>query len=115
MNRPSPRRGEVWLTDLDPPFDHEQAGQRPVLVVSVDLFNSSAADMLVAVPLTTKLRQVVWHVAIQPPEGGTTRPSQIKCDHIRAISPRRLIRRMGVISAATLAEVEDRLRVLLDL
>jgi mRNA interferase MazF len=35
----APARGEVWLADLNPTWGHEQAGRRPVLVVSDDLFN----------------------------------------------------------------------------
>jgi mRNA-degrading endonuclease toxin of MazEF toxin-antitoxin module len=38
---PSPQRGEVWLSDFDPNFGHEQGGRRPVLMVSVDSFNST--------------------------------------------------------------------------
>ena len=115
MNKPSPRRGEVWHTDLDPPFDHEQAGQRPVLIVSVDAFNDSASNLVVTVPVTTRLRALPWHVSIQPPEGGTARPSEIMCDHVRAISPKRLIRRMGAVSPQTMFEVGKRLRILLEL
>lgn len=115
MKKPAPRRGEVWHTDLDPPFDHEQAGQRPVLIVSVDSFNASASNLVVSVPVTTRRRGVLWHISIEPPEGGTTRPSEIMCDHVRAISPKRLIRRMGAVSPETMLEVEDRLRMLLDL
>ena len=51
----------------------------------------------------------------EPPEGGTTRPSVIMCDNVRAVSKERLVRRLGAVSSHTLAEVEDRLRVLLGL
>jgi len=115
VRNPSPRRGEVWHTDLDPRFDHEQAGQRPVLIVSVDAFNDSASNLVVAVPVTTRRRGLPWHFSIQPPEGGTTRPSEIMCDHVRAISPKRLIRRMGIVTPETMLEVGKRLRILLDL
>jgi mRNA-degrading endonuclease toxin of MazEF toxin-antitoxin module len=39
---PHPARGEIWGVDLSPVLGHEQGGQRPALVVSVDAFNSSA-------------------------------------------------------------------------
>ncbi len=33
------KRGEVWLANLDPVVGNEQAGKRPILIVSVDFFN----------------------------------------------------------------------------
>jgi mRNA interferase MazF len=39
MNLQEPARGEIWDLDLDPILGREQAGFRPALVLSVDLFN----------------------------------------------------------------------------
>jgi mRNA interferase MazF len=108
-------RGEVWYVDFGQTVGHEQAGLRPVVVVSVDLFNESPAEMIVIVPITSHRRGIVLHVPTEPPEGGTTRPSVIMCDNVRAVSKERLVRRLGAVSSHTLAEVEDRLRVLLGL
>jgi len=38
-----PSRGDIWLADFNPIRGHEQAGQRPVLVISEDLFNKGLA------------------------------------------------------------------------
>lgn len=105
-----PRRGDVWAADLDPSFGHEQAGRRPVLVVSVDPFNTGLSGLAVVLPITSRLRPLPLHVPIQPPEGGLRVPSAV-----RSIDRRRLIDRWGAVSAATLATVEDRLRRLLGL
>ncbi len=51
-----PQRGEVWLIDFDPIRGHEQAGRRPALILSVDVFNAGPADLVVAVPITKTLR-----------------------------------------------------------
>jgi mRNA interferase MazF len=93
----------------------EQAGTRPVVIVSVDGFNQSSAELVIAVPLTSRQRRVRTHVEILPPEGGLTVASYIKCEDVRSISPERLIRRMGNVSPATLSEIELRLRFLLGL
>jgi mRNA interferase MazF len=53
------------------------------------------------------------HVQILPPEGGIRRPSVILCDAVRCISKERLSERWGAVSPATLAIVEDHLRILL--
>lgn len=111
----SPAYGEVWFGDLDPTVGHEQAGERPVLVLSIDAFNQSQAGLVVILPITSRLRGIPWHVPLSPPEGGLTRPSAILCDSLRSVSQQRLGRRMGTVSAATLQAVQDRLRILLNL
>lgn len=112
---PDPSRGEIWLVDLNPTRGHEQAGHRPGLVISVDLFNHGPAGLMVILPLTTRAKGIPFHVAISPPEGGVTQPSFIKCEDVRSVAKERLSRRFGSVSATTIAAVEDRLRILLNL
>lgn len=111
----APSRGEVWLVDLDPARGHEQAGKRPGLVVSVDLFNRGPAELVVVVPLTTRAKGIPWHVPVEPPEGGLEQKSFIKCEDVRSVAKERLTSRLGAVSSETLAAVEDRLRILLGL
>jgi mRNA interferase MazF len=75
-------RGEIWLMDLNPVRGREQAGKRPCLVISVDRFNQSPADLVVILPITSKDKQIPWHVKVQPPEGGLTMDSYIKCEDV---------------------------------
>jgi mRNA interferase MazF len=110
-----PRRGDVWLVDLIPTRGREQAGRRPALVVSVDLFNSGPADLVVVLPITSRERRIPFHVGIRLPEGGLRMPSWVKCEDVRSVSRERLVEHLGVISADSLAGVEDRLRILLGL
>lgn len=111
----SPIYGEVWFSDLDPTVGHEQAGERPVLVLSIDSFNRSPAGLVVILPITSRLRGIPWHVPVAPPEGGLTRPSVILCEALRSVSQQRLQYRMGAAAPATLRDVRDRLRILMDL
>jgi mRNA interferase MazF len=108
-------RGEIWLTDLNPVRGREQAGKRPCLVISVDRFNQSPADLVVMLPITSKDKRIPWQVKVQPPEGGLTMESCIKCEDVRSISVDRLEKRYGAVSRETLAAVEDRLRILMGL
>lgn len=110
-----PTRGEVWLADLNPVKGHEQAGKRPCLIISVDLFNQGASGLVVVLPITSKDKGILFHVELNPPEGGLKVRSFIKCEDVRSISVRRLERRWGVVSSETLAIVEDRLRILMGL
>lgn len=112
---PKPSRGEVWRVDLDPVRGHEQGRVRPALIISADLVNHGPAGLVTVVPLTTKARNLRSFLRIDPPEGGLPQTSYIICDQVRTVSVERLTKRFGTISPAVLAEVERRLKFLLDL
>jgi mRNA interferase MazF len=112
---PNPCRGEVWYADLDPHRGHEQAGCRPVLIVSEDTFNHGPADLVVVVSLTATLRPGALRIPVTPPEGGLKVASVILCESLRSIAKERLLTRWGRVEETTLATVEDRLRILLGL
>lgn len=113
---PNPSRGEIWLADLNPIRGHEQAGVRPVLIVSTDLFNHGPAGLVFALPVTRTDRRIPAHVPIEPPEGGVTSRSVILCDALRSISKERLRGEpWGRVTPATMERIEDILRTLLEL
>ena len=115
MSAPAPLRGDVWDLSFDPTIGHEQAGARPALIVSVDIFNDGPAELVVAIPLTRTQRRVRWHVPVSAPEGGLVSESFIQCENVRSVSKRRLKRLRGRVSEETMQQVEDRLRILLGL
>jgi mRNA interferase MazF len=110
-----PARGEIWLANLNPTLGREQAGRRPVLIVSEDLLNQGPAGLVIALPLTSTLRPIPTHVPVEAPEGGLRNRSAILCEAIRSISTVRLVERWGAVSARTMGAVEDRLRILMRL
>ena len=111
-----PRRGELWLADLQPTKGHEQTGRRPVLIVSANEFNFGPATLVFALPLTRTERQIPFHIAVDPPEGGLKARSFILCDSLRSISRERLgSAPWGNVSPTTLDKVEYALRILLEL
>jgi mRNA interferase MazF len=115
MSIPAPSRGEVWDINLDPTVGHEQAGSRPALILSVDIFNEGPADLVVVIPITRTARKVRWHVPVKPPEGGLVAESFIQCENVRSVSRQRVKRLRGQVSERTLQQVEDRVRILLGL
>lgn len=108
-------RGDIWMVRLDPTKGREQAGMRPALVISVDIFNHGAAELVVVIPITSKAKGIPLHVEITPPEGGLSLPSYAKCEDVRSISTSRLVRRLGKVTPTTVDAIEDRLRILLGL
>lgn len=109
------KRGEIWLIDFNPTKGREQAGIRPALIISVDYFNDSMANKIVACPLTSKDKGIPLDVALLPPDGGIVKNSFIKCEDIRSLSKERLIEKWGDISREKMDEVQKKLRLLLGL
>ena len=112
----SPRRGEVWLVDLNPPRGHEQVGRRPALIVSADAFNRSRAGLVMVVPLTTRARGIPTHVEVRPPDGGLHETSWARCEDLRSVSIERLMTGpLGKVPTEVLDAIGERLRLLLQL
>jgi mRNA interferase MazF len=109
----SPLRGEVWDFRLDPTEGYEQGGNRPCLVISNNHLNQSRAELVIIVPMSTRLRAINSHIVVEPPEGGVTSPSDIMCEHVRSLSTDRLIQYRGDVSRNTILSVEAAIRRLL--
>jgi mRNA interferase MazF len=58
---------------------------------------------------------VPLHVQVNPPEGGLREQSYVMCEAARSISVLRLVDRWGVVTAQTMAQIEDRLKILFEL
>lgn len=100
-----PRRGEIYLVRfLGQPADRKA---RPALVVSLDVRNRLAHDVVV-VPLSTTLRPGPTHVELPAGEGGLDYPSMAKCEQITTLHKSCLLRGpfAGMINLAIMAEVE---------
>lgn len=100
---------------MSPVRGHEQGRRRPALIVSNDILNHGPGNLVTVVPITSKGRPLRSFLRIDPPEGGINQTSYIICDQVRTVAKERLDKCFGSISGAALAEVEDRLKVLLDL
>lgn len=101
-----PAAGEVWDLQFSPQVGHEQAGFRPALVISNDYYNRTPNGLIIVVPFTRTDRGIRFHIRVQPPEGGLTRPSVLMCDQVRAQSIERFMRLKGTVSSGTLQAVQ---------
>ena len=109
------RRGDVWRGELDPVRGHEQGRARPVVIVSADLFNAGPARLVVVCPITTRFRRIPSHVPVAPPEGGLRAQRYVVCEQVRTVSTERLVLRLGELARPSMAAIDERLRILLDL
>jgi len=117
VNEPS-YQWSLFVVELDPTVGSEQAGRRPVLVISREVANA-ALPVVTALPLTShrKGRRVYPNEALLPAgTAGLDRESVVMAHQIRAISKRRLGARLGTIEDEELrAAVRAAVRVQLDL
>ncbi|MGF1428599.1 type II toxin-antitoxin system PemK/MazF family toxin [Kitasatospora sp. LaBMicrA B282] len=107
---------QVWMADLSPVIGSEQAGRRPVVVVSSPLFASFPTAMAIVVPLTTADRGLPHHVPVVSAQSGLNRPSWARTDDVRTISEQRLTGRpLGTVTDKEREEIRTYLRLMLDL
>lgn len=102
----TPRAGDIWYVDFSPQIGREQAGVRPALVVSNDAFNDVANDLHIICPMTTTNRGLAYHLPLEPPEGGLTRPSLVMCEQVKSQSIRRFLQYRGTVSEDVLDEAQ---------
>jgi len=110
-----PIRGDVYFARLDPTRGSEQAGARPVVIVSRDALNRHSS-VVVAIPLTTTLkRPYPSHVTISKGTGNLAQNSTALCEQVRAISKERLVKAVGHLPPEVMTQIDLALKIALDL
>ena len=114
---PKPVRGDVFSARLDPTEGSEQAGTRPVVVVSRDAINANS-PVVVIIPVTDAAnvkRVYPSHVVLARGSGGLKMDSVAKAEQIRAIQISRFVAYFGRLEAGTLSRVDEALKITLAL
>jgi mRNA interferase MazF len=99
-------RGEVRWADLNRTRGHEQAGQRPVLVVSHDVFNERSGTVI-AVALTSQEPRAGYPLTLELMPARLPKRSWVKTSQVRTLSTERVGRRLGRASDEEVARVVD--------
>jgi mRNA interferase MazF len=92
-------RGEIYWADLEPVRGHEQGGQRPVLIISQDLFNDRSGTVI-AMAITSQPQRAGFPFSYRLPEGTLPRDSWVKPSQVRTLSSERLGIRAGKLGVA---------------
>ena len=101
------KQGEIWNANLNPIQGSEQAGFRPVVIISGNLMND-LTNLVVCCPLTTKIKNYHGNVILDPTKfNGLVTNSEILTFHIRSISKDRLEQKIGKISALELKGIQN--------
>jgi mRNA interferase MazF len=99
-------RGEIYWADLNPVRGREQAGLRPVLILSNDLFNRRSGTVI-AMAITSQPQRAGFPLTFTLPESQLSKPSWVKISQVRTISVERLGKRMGFLEKEDLDRILD--------
>lgn len=97
-------RGEVRWADLNPTKGHEQAGARPVLILSHDVFNERSRTVI-AMALTSQEPRAGFPLTLELRDHKLPKRSWVKINQIRTLSTERIGRRLGRASEEELGSV----------
>lgn len=111
------KRGEVWWAELPEPAGSEPGFRRPVLVVQSDEFNRSRIGTTVAAAITSNLALAAapGNVGLPRRATGLPRDSVVNVSQLATLDKTFLTTRAGRITDVLLRQVEDGLRLALNL
>ncbi len=90
-------RGDIFWANLNPSIGHEQAGLRPVLILSRDVFNKYSGTVI-AVALTIQPPKAAFPLTLELNNSKLPKKSWVKISQIRTLSNKRLGKRIGKAS-----------------
>lgn len=112
-----PKRGEIYLTSLDPALGREIQKTRPALIVQNDLSNR-LSDLTIVAPITSTVRFPLnpMHVLLAADQFTGLRVTSVALfNQIRAVDRMRLIKRLGAIDSEALERVDEAIGISLGL
>ena len=105
-------RGEIRWADLNPVRGNEQAGLRPVLILSQDVFNERSGTVI-AVALTSHEPRAGFPLTLELTSQGLPKRSWVKISQIRTLAVERIGKRLSRASSEEIAQVVEGLNEIL--
>ena len=99
-------RGEIYWADLNPTRGHEQAGIRPVVIISHDVFNNKSGT-IIAMAITSQPQRAGFPLTHELKSGDLPKRSWVKISQIRTISTSRLEKMVGQVDPGELDTIID--------
>ncbi|WP_103919042.1 type II toxin-antitoxin system PemK/MazF family toxin, partial [Candidatus Venteria ishoeyi] len=99
-------RGEVRWAALNLVRGHEQAGRRPVVILSHDIFNKRS-ETVIAMALTSQPQKAGFPLTYLLEAGQLQKQSWVKIGQIRTLSVERIGKKLGFVEPEQLAEIID--------
>jgi len=99
-------RGEIRWADLDPTRGREQAGLRPVLILSHDVFNARSGTVI-AMALTSQPQRARFPLTLELSSPRLPKRSWVKISQIRTLSVERIGKRLAKVTPEELVQVVE--------
>jgi mRNA interferase MazF len=99
-------RGEIRWADLNPVRGHEQAGLRPVVVLSHDVFNERSGTVI-AMALTSQAQRAGFPLTFELRSAKLPKRSWVKISQVRTLSVERIGAKLGRTSPEELSQVVE--------
>jgi mRNA interferase MazF len=97
-------RGDIVWAELDPVRGHEQGAQRPVVVISADVFNARSGT-LIAMAITSQVQRAGYPLTLELTGVKLPKRSWVKISQIRTLSVERIGKRIGRVSPEDLDQL----------
>lgn len=105
-------RGEVYWANLKPKKGREQAGKRPVLIISQDVFNEHSGTVI-ALAITSQVPRAGFPLTLELFESNMPKMSWAKISQVRTLSTQRLGGRLGRVTPTELEQAVEGLKELI--
>src|SRR3972149_6671892 len=99
-------RGDVLFADLNPVRGHEQAGFRPVVILSQDIFNERSGTVI-AMAITSQPQRAGFPLTLELTALDLSKQSWVKISQVRTLSTERLGKKIGQLSPELLAQLVE--------
>ncbi|MEW6212423.1 MAG: type II toxin-antitoxin system PemK/MazF family toxin [Acidobacteriota bacterium] len=107
MGASAPKRGEIWLVNLDPTIGAEIRKTRPAVVISSDAVGILPVKLVA--PITQwqdRYALNIWHIRLDPDsDNGLTKLSAVDALQLRGIDLQRFVKKLGQISSEALEDI----------
>ena len=99
-------RGEIRWADLNPTVGREQSGERPVLILSHDVFNERSGTVI-AMALTSQEQRARFPLTHELESAKLPKRSWVKISQIRTLSTERIGKKLGAVEPEELAHIVE--------
>lgn len=99
-------RGDIYWAELNPTVGHEQGGQRPVLILSHDVFNDRSG-IVIAIAITSQEPRAGFPLTLEITSAKLPKRSWARIGQIRTLSIERLGKKLGRIAPEELERIVE--------
>jgi mRNA interferase MazF len=111
------RRGHLYIVDFNPRIKTKPGKLRPALVLQSDLINEAEYPSTIVIPSTTRLVENpgILRFRLKKGHGGVTRDSDLLLGQLIAVANESFRREIGILPESSMDELENRIRIILNL